>query len=91
MYYQLPNGKTIYMTLDEFFNLSKEEEQFLMMYGYGEDITNPFHASVINNTRTRIEKELENDPEDDPLDTDIDVSSDIDLSDETSFLDCDVE
>jgi len=57
MLYQLPNGKTIYITIEEYFNLTKEEEQFLVMHGYGEVMNNPFSQSVISKGGNKINED----------------------------------
>lgn len=66
MLYQLKNGKTIYISIDEFLNMSKEEEQFLLMYGYGEYMNNPFSGSILNSKKLREEIEDLDYEEDDP-------------------------
>lgn len=47
MLYQLPNGKTIYLTVEEYYNLTDEQFQDLVASGYGETPSNPFYGSVI--------------------------------------------
>ena len=51
MLYQLPNGKTIHLTIDEYLNLSDEDIQFFMAYDLGEHI--PYHTGF----KTPAEKE----------------------------------
>jgi len=45
--YQLPNGKSIYITVEEFLNLTDSEIQFLVSINYGESILDPFYGSAV--------------------------------------------
>lgn len=47
MLFQLPNGKTVHLTLDEYLNLTDDEINFLVAYGYGQVLNNPRHGSVL--------------------------------------------
>jgi hypothetical protein len=47
MLFNLPNGKTIYLTVDEYLALTDEDFQDLVASGYGEAPSNPFYGSVI--------------------------------------------
>lgn len=81
MLYQLPNGKTIYITVEECLNMTKEEEQFLLMYGYGEAINNPFVQSAIHRKGNRDSNDHEDEYYDED-DSSVD-GYDIDLLDES--------
>jgi len=48
MYYQLPNGKTIYLTIEEYLNLTDADIQYLVSLNVGESVLNPFKGSVVN-------------------------------------------
>jgi len=48
MLYQLPNGKCVYLTIEEYLNLTHEDIQFLMAGDYGDHIVNPFKGSSID-------------------------------------------
>lgn len=45
IYYQLPNGKVIMLSVEEYLDLTKEDIQYYMSLDYGEYISNPFHGS----------------------------------------------
>lgn len=45
--YQLPNGKSVYITVEEFLNLTDSEIQFLVSINYGESILDPFYGSAV--------------------------------------------
>ena len=55
MIYQLPNGKVIKITLEEFLSLSDEELAFLESHDYGESVTSPWVGSVISSKIKSIE------------------------------------
>lgn len=48
MFYQLPNGKVIEITVDQYFEMSDEELEYLIAYNYGEHQENPWFGSVLN-------------------------------------------
>lgn len=45
--YQLPNGKTIYLTIDQFLDLTDEDIQYLVSINCGEQYLNPFKDSAV--------------------------------------------
>ena len=47
MYYQLPNGKTVYLTIEEYLDLTDADIQYLMSLDYGESILDPFKGSAV--------------------------------------------
>lgn len=50
MFYQLPNGKVIEISTEQFIDMSDEELEYLIAYNYGDCIENPWHGSVLNKT-----------------------------------------
>jgi hypothetical protein len=48
VYYQLPNGKTVYLTIEEFLSLTDQDIQYLVSLDYGESILNPFSGSAVD-------------------------------------------
>lgn len=62
MFLQLQNGRTIELSLEQYLDLSDEDIQELISYGYNYtfDTTNPFHKSFNGNTNDH-----EDDDEDD--------------------------
>ena len=90
MIYQLPNGKVVHLSIEEFLELSDEDIQYLMSIDYGEHIRDPFTGSAVeNNTREKyydfeflsLDDEALNDiPSDDkPFDDIIDLSDNLDI------------
>jgi len=58
MLYQLPNGKCIEISTEQFVEMSDEELEYLIAYNYGDIIENPWHSSILNNHRL-IEDDLD--------------------------------
>jgi hypothetical protein len=80
MLYQLPNGKVVHLSIDEFLDLTDLDIQFLMSIDYGEHVIDPFTGSAVEkNTREKY------------IDTDFLPLEDYDLndipSDDSSFDD----
>ena len=48
MYYQLPNGKTIWLDISDILSLTAEDIQYLISINSGEYITSPFKHSVLD-------------------------------------------
>jgi hypothetical protein len=48
MLYQLPNGKVITISLEEFLELTDLDIQYLISLNYGEHITDPFAGSAVD-------------------------------------------
>jgi hypothetical protein len=55
MNYQLPNGKTVYLTIEEYLSLTDDDIQYLVSLDTGESILNPFKGSVINQSIQEVE------------------------------------
>jgi hypothetical protein len=52
--YQLPNGKVVHLSIEEYLDLSDLDIQFLMSIDYGEHIIDPFTGSAVEkNTREK--------------------------------------
>lgn len=73
MYYQLPSGRTISISLDDFLSMSDHELQQLSNGGYGGDLQDPFIGSSIESKKRKkvvadldFEQEYE-DPTKDPV------------------------
>ena len=47
MLYQLPNGKVIYLTIDQFLDLTDDDIQYLMSINAGDYTTHPFTDSAV--------------------------------------------
>ena len=84
MYYQLQNGKVVYLSVDEYLELTDLDIQYLMSIDYGEFIVDPFTGSAVEKTS---QKEYDFDyvstddedinniaSDDDPFDEIIDIS-----------------
>ena len=90
MQYQLPNGKVVHLSIEEYLDLTDEDIQYLMSIDYGEHIRDPFTGSAVeNNTRDKYydfdflnqDDEDVNDiiSDDMPFDDIIDLSDNLDM------------
>ncbi len=84
MLYQLPNGKVIEISTEQFVEMTDEELEYLIAYNYGEVQENPWFGSILNK---QVEIDIPNDilpdlteiPDDDKFnceDIDYDISED---------------
>jgi hypothetical protein len=48
MFYQLPNGRVIEISTEQYLEMSDEELEYLIAYNYGDVVENPWHGSVLN-------------------------------------------
>ena len=46
MLYQLPNGKVIQLSIDQYLALTDQDLQYLVAINYGETITSPWYNSI---------------------------------------------
>ena len=72
MLYQLPSGKVIYLSVEEYLSLSDEELHNLCHSGAGETPTSPWYGSAVNKpgkSRKFKENDLDYKPESDETDT----------------------
>ena len=73
MIYQLPSGRVIEITLEQYLEMSDDDIEFFIAYEVGEYSENPFYASVIKvKTKEDEEEFFDEDDLDDFLDIDID-------------------
>ena len=47
MLYQLPNGKVIEISTEQFVEMSDEELEYLIAYNYGDVVEDPWFGSVL--------------------------------------------
>lgn len=47
MFYQLPNGKVLEMSTEQYIEMSDEELEYLIAYNYGDIYENPWHGSIL--------------------------------------------
>jgi hypothetical protein len=47
MLYQLPTGKTIEISTEQYFEMTDEDFEYLIAYNYGDSLENPWFGSVI--------------------------------------------
>lgn len=77
MLYQLPNGKVIEISTEQYIEMSDEELEYLIAYNYGDNLENPWFGSVLSrqpSSEPDILPDLIDVPEDEKLmDPDIDL------------------
>jgi hypothetical protein len=82
MYYQLPNGKVIEISTEQFLDMTDEELEYLVAFNYGEVIENPWQGSILSkhdrahDDQQDIIPDLTNVPEIDKL-SDLDIDFEI--------------
>jgi hypothetical protein len=59
MFYQLPNGRVIEISTEQYFEMSDEELEYLVAYNYGEIFENPWTGSILNNFKVPTDDEPE--------------------------------
>ena len=90
MQYQLPNGKVVHLSIEEYLDLTDEDVQYLMSIDYGEHIGDPFAGSAVE--QNKKEKCIDLDflslddydlddviSDDQPFDDIIDLSDNLDM------------
>jgi hypothetical protein len=88
--YQLPNGKVVHLSIEEYLDLTDEDVQYLMSIDYGEHIRDPFSGSAVSKNTKEKYYDFEFLPEDDedlndivsddiPFDDIIDLSDNLDM------------
>lgn len=58
MYYQLPTGKVVQMSIEDYLNLTHRDIQYLLSINAGEYIHNPWADSAISRIKKEIEEEF---------------------------------
>ncbi len=87
MNYQLPNGKVIYISIEEYLSMTDEDIQYFIASDFGETVINPFSGSAVD-----IKKKASKEPEEENLrdfkgfdnDDDEDFLTDFDIKNLTS-------
>lgn len=59
MFYQLPNGRVIEMTTEQFVEMSDEELEYLIAYNYGDILENPWLGSVLSKHDISVIEDIE--------------------------------
>lgn len=75
MLYQLPNGKVIEISTEQYLEMSDEELEYLIAYNYGEAMEDPWFGSVLNKKDSSAPEAA------DTIDDLIDIPEDTKLSD----------
>ncbi len=57
MNYQLPNGKVIYISIDEYLSMTDEDIQYFIASDYGDTVINPFSGSAVDTKKKPSDNE----------------------------------
>jgi hypothetical protein len=68
LYYNLPNGKTVYLTIEEYLDLTDLDIQYLISLDYGESILNPFKGSAVEKPESSKQYDFQYLEQDDEID-----------------------
>lgn len=79
MLYQLPNGKVIEISTEQYLEMSDEDFEYLMAYNHGDAVENPWHGSILSKHDKLIEEDV------------LPELPDLDVIDKLSDLDADIE
>ena len=81
MLYQLQNGKVIYLSIEEFLDLTDEDIQYLMALNAGDYITDPFSGSAMKKNTNKKSYDFDTEDIEDNISDelfDIDFPNDMD-------------
>ena len=59
MQYQLPTGRVIYITIEQYLSMTDNDIQYLISTNAGESIHNPFTRSALDENSTQKQKEYD--------------------------------
>ena len=59
MLYNLPNGKTIDITFEQWLNLTDDDIQYLVAFGHGEDTNSIWRGSSLENMGSQRQDAIE--------------------------------
>ena len=59
MQYQLPNGRVINITIEQYLSMSDSDIQYLLCTNAGESVHNPFTGSALDENSTEKQKEYD--------------------------------
>jgi hypothetical protein len=57
MLYQLPNGRVIEISTEQYFEMTDEELEYLIAYNYGDTLEDPWFGSVIQKKSSAVYEE----------------------------------
>jgi hypothetical protein len=83
MLYQLPNGKVIEISTEQYFEMTDEELQYLIAYNYGDTLEDPWFGSVIQKNSFAVDED-----DDDFLEIPSDLT-DVTIEDKIGYTDLD--
>jgi hypothetical protein len=78
MIFQLPNGKIMHLSVEEYLHLTDEDIQYLISTGYGVEPSNPFYSSSLSKPSSEKEpkQDIDYQPESDEATVTVFISID---------------
>jgi hypothetical protein len=61
MLYQLPNGRVIEISTEQYFEMTDEELEYLIAYNYGETLEDPWFGSILSKGGTSKVEDIHDD------------------------------
>jgi hypothetical protein len=61
MLYNLPTGKTIQLSVEQYLDMTDEEFEYLISINYGDNIQDPFYKSMIKEKPSAYKKDDDDD------------------------------
>ena len=65
MLYQLPNGKVVHLSMEDYLNLTEKDVQYLLSINAGDYISNPWSESAISRSRRAPDEDEEYEEDED--------------------------
>jgi len=81
MFYQMPNGKVIEISTEQYLDMSDEDFEYLLAYNHGDVVENPWFGSILSKHDSKHDKAIDTVPD----------LVDIPQKEKLSDLDADVE
>ena len=79
MFYQLPNGKVIEISTEQYLDMSDEDFEYLIAYNHGDVIENPWHGSILSKSNDEENFDIPDIPDVSELDKLSDLDADIEI------------
>jgi len=81
-YYQLANGKTIVLSIEQYLEMSDDDIQYMISIDFGEVLINPFVNSAITKNSKEKHYDFDYSPDDDDVNEDEFLDDTLDISDD---------
>lgn len=55
MLYQLPNGRTIEMSVEQYLDMTDDDFEYLIAHNFGDELEDPWFGSVLNKPSSAVD------------------------------------